>query len=112
MSRPWHLTRQAEASLADIARWTHATFGPGQAAVYEEELIARCIDIAEGKAISQECRQLIQPDLPENLRFTRSGQHFIVFVESPDSVIIVDFLHSRTDLPRRLAALSDSGTRR
>ena len=112
MSRPWHLTRQAEASLTDIARWTHETFGPRQAAVYEEELIARCIDIAEGTAISQECRQLIHPDLPEDLRFTRSGQHFIVFVEGPDSVIVVDFLHSRTDLPRRLAALSGSGTRR
>ena len=112
MSGPWHLTRQAEASLTDIACWTHETFGPGRAAVYEEELIARCVDIAEGTAISRECRQLIHPDLSENLRFTRSDQHFIVFVESPDSVIIVDFLHSRTDLPRRLAALPDPGTRR
>lgn len=112
MSRPWRLTRQAEASLTDIARWTRETFGPGQAAVYEAELIARCVDIAEGTAISRECRQLIHPALPEDLRFTRSGQHFIVFVESPDSVIIVDVLHSRTDLPRRLAALVGSETRR
>ena len=112
MSRPWRLTRQAEASVTDIARWTRETFGPRQAAVYEEDLIARCIDIAEGTAISQGCRQLIHAALPEDLRFTRSGQHFIVFVESPDSVIIVDFLHSRSDLPRRLAALADLKTRR
>jgi len=46
--------------------------------------------------------------LPEDLRFTRAGQHFIVFVEMPDQVIVVDVLHSRSDLPRRLAALGAS----
>jgi len=111
MSRPWRLTRQAEASLADIAHWTLETFGSRQAAAYEEDLIRRCRAIAEGTAISQGCRRLIDPALPEDLRFARSGQHFIVFVEAPDSVIVVDFLHARTDLPRRLAALAAHGTR-
>ena len=106
MSRPWRLTRQAEASLVDIACWTFETFGPRQARVYEEDLIRRCAEIAEGTAISQGCRQLVDPSLPEDLRFVRSGQHFIVFVESPDSLIIVDILHSRADLPRRLAELA------
>ena len=111
MSKPWRLTRQAEASLADIARWTLEIFGSRQAAAYEEDLVRRCRDIADGTAISQGCRQLIDPALPEDLRFTRSGRHFIVFVEGPDSVIVVDFLHSRSDLPRRLAALADRETR-
>ena len=66
MPRPWRLTRQAEASLTDIARWTHETFGPAQAAACEEDLIARCVDIADGTAISQGCRQLIHLDLPED----------------------------------------------
>ena len=105
MSRPWRLTCQAEASLVDIARWTLDTFGPRQARVYEEDLIRRCAEIAEGTAISQGCRQLVDSSLPEDLRFVRSGQHFIVFVESPDSLVIVDILHSRSDLPRRLAEL-------
>ena len=107
MSRPWRLTRQAEASLVEIARWTLETFGPRQAAACEEDLIRRCADIAEGTAISQECRQLIDSALPEDLRFARSGQHFVVFVDRRDSVIIVDFLHSRSDLPRKPAALAD-----
>ena len=111
MPRPWRLTRQAEASLVDIALWTLETFGPRQAAAYEEDLIGRCIEIADGSAMSQGCRRLIDPELPEDLRFTRTGRHFIVFVEDADQVTIVDFLHARSDLPRRLAALADLGTR-
>lgn len=105
MPKPWRLTRAAEASLIDIARWTVETFGPRQADAYEEDLIATCRDIAAGTALSQDCRRLIDPDLAEDLRFARCGQHFIVFVENPDQVIIIDFLHSRSDLPGKLAAL-------
>ena len=112
MPRPWRLTRQAEAWLVNIALWTIETFGPRQAAAYEEDLIGRCIEIADGSAISQECRRLVDPELREDLRFTRAGGHFIVFVEDADQVTIVDFLHARSDLPRRLAALADLGTRR
>ena len=50
------------------------------------------------------------PLLPEDLRFTRSGQHFIVFIEDAAQVIIVDFLHSRSDLPGKIAALSSAKT--
>jgi toxin ParE1/3/4 len=110
MTRPWRLTRQAEASLLEIAIWTLETFGPRQAAAYEEDLIAKCRDIAFGTAVTQGCRQLIDPDLAEDLRFTRSGQHFIVFIEDAEQVIIVDFLHSRSDLPGKLASLLTRGT--
>jgi toxin ParE1/3/4 len=105
MPKPWRLTRGAEASLVDIARWTIKTFGQRQAAAYEEDLIAVCRDIAAGTALSQDCRRIIDPDLPEDLRFARAGQHFVVFIENAEQVIIIDFLHSRSDLPRRLANL-------
>ena len=105
MPKPWRLTRTAEASLIDIAHWTVETFGPRQAAAYEEDLIAVCRDIAAGTALSQDCRRLIDPNLPEELRFARAGQHFVIFIEDAAQVIIVDFLHGRADLPRRLANL-------
>jgi plasmid stabilization system protein ParE len=105
MPKPWRLTRAAEASLSDIAHWTYETFGPRQAEAYEEGLIATCRDIAAGTALSQDCRRLIDPELAEDLRFVRNGQHFIVFVEDTDQVIIIDFLHSRSDLPGKLATL-------
>lgn len=107
MPKPWRLTRQAEASLVEIARWTHETFGHRQAAAYEEDLIARCAAIAAGTAMSQECRLLIDQNLPGDLRFARAGQHFVIFVDDAEQVIIIDFLHGRTDLPRRLAALAE-----
>lgn len=105
MARPWRLTRRAEAALAEIADWTLETFGPRQADAYEDDLIACCRDIAPGTAHTQDCRRLIDPDLPEDLRCARAGQHFIVFVDTPAQVIIIDFLHNRIDLPRRLKAL-------
>jgi toxin ParE1/3/4 len=105
MSKSWRLTRAAEASLIEIASWTIETFGARQAAAYEEDLIAACRDIAAGTAMSQDCRRLIDPGLPEDLRFVRAGQHFVVFIEDSRQVIIIDFLHSRSDLPRRLANL-------
>ena len=108
--RPWRLTRQAEASLVEIALWTLETFGPRQAEAYEDDLIARCNEIAKGTAPSQDCRRLIAPDLSEDLRFTRSGQHFIVFIEDAAQILIVDFLHSCSNLPDKIAALSSAKT--
>jgi len=107
MPKPWRLTRQAEASLIEIALWTIETFGPRQAQAYEEDLITRCSGIASGSVTSQSCRAIIGPDLKEDLRFARSGQHFIVFVEDDTSVIIVDFLHSRCNLPAKLASIAN-----
>ena len=106
MPKPWRLTRQAEASLLDIALWTIETFGPRQAQAYEEDLIARCSGVASSTVASQSCRAIIDPDLKEDLRVARSGQHFIVFVEDEASVVIVDFLHSRCNLPAKLASLA------
>ena len=58
-----------------------------------------------GNVTSQNCRAIIDPDLAEDLRFTLSGQHFIVFIEDSDSIIIVEFLHSQSNLPAKLASL-------
>lgn len=106
MPKLWRLTRAAERSLIDIAIWTVETFGPRQAASYEDDLTSVCRNIAAGTAQSQDCRRIIDPNLPEDLRFVRAGQHFVVFFENAEQVIIIDFLHSRSDLPRHLANLS------
>ena len=66
-----------------------------------------CREIAAGTAMSQDCRRIIAPDLPDDLRFARADQHFVIFVEDAEQVIIIDFLHGRSDLPRRLTALTD-----
>lgn len=105
MSKTWRLTRTAEASLTGIADWTFSVFGPRQAAAYESDLISHCTQIAAGKAVSRDCRQLVDAALAENLRYVRAGQHFVIFIEDAEQVVIVDFLHARSDLPGKLACL-------
>ncbi len=104
MTRALRLTRRAEASLVDIAKWTIDTFGPAQADLYEAELLTRCQAILTGQAHSRSCTTLA-PEA-EDLRFTRAGEHFLVFLDRPEAVIIIDILHARCDLPRHVAALT------
>lgn len=104
MSRPFRLTRRAEGSLVEIARWTIESFGPRQAGIYEAEILSRCDAIVNGQAQSRSCSILV--DGAEDLRYLRAGEHFLVFLDWPDEVIIVDILHSRSDLPRHIAALT------
>jgi len=103
MSRTFRLTRRAEASLTKIARWTIENFGLRQAELYEAELLNRCKEILNGQAHIRSCAILV--DDADDLRFVRAGEHFLVFLDQPDEVVIVDILHSRSDLPRHLAAL-------
>jgi plasmid stabilization system protein ParE len=107
--KPWRLTRAAGATLVDIALWTYQTFGLRQAEAYEVDLIDRCDAIARDEAPWQSCAKVIDPRLPEDLRFTRCGEHLIVFLDEPDRVIIVEFLHGRRDLPARLTDLLRRG---
>ncbi len=103
MTRSFRLTRRAEDSLVDIARWTIQQFGARQADIYETELVARCEAIVRGDAVSQSCSVLIDDEA--DLSYARAGEHFVVFLERSTEVLIVDFLHSRSDLPRHIAAL-------
>ncbi len=104
MTRRFRLTRRAEASLVEIARWTIDKFGPHQADLYEQELIARCQAITEGRAVSSSCSILVEEAV--DLRYVRAGEHFLVYLDHSDTVIIVDILHSRCDLPRHVSALN------
>lgn len=104
MSRRLRLTRRAENSLTEIARWTVETFGARQADLYEIELLSRCEAILSGSAHSRSCAALV--DDAADLRYVRAGEHFLVFLDGPEEVIIVEILHSRSDLPRHIAALS------
>lgn len=99
MTRSFRLTRRAEDSLAGAIQ----QFGAHQADIYETELVARCEAIARGNAVSQSCSVLVDDEA--NLRYARAGEHFVVFLERFSEVLIVDFLHSRSDLPRSIAAL-------
>ena len=104
MSRSFRLTRRAEESLVGIARWTIDRFGSHQAEIYERELIDRCKAIANGDVFSRSCSILV-PDA-DDLKFARAGEHFVVFLDQPEEVIVIEILHSRSDLPRQVSALA------
>ena len=38
-------------------------------------------------------------------RFIRAGRHFVVYLEIGAEIVVVDVIHGRADLPRRLKAL-------
>ncbi|MDG1417680.1 MAG: type II toxin-antitoxin system RelE/ParE family toxin [Maricaulis sp.] len=105
MSRPWRLTRHAAAALTDIANWTYQAFGAAQAESYQNGLITCCRQIASGNMRSRSCARLIAHDCTDNLRYARSGQHYVVFLDAPERVVIVDVLHVRSNLPGKLAQL-------
>lgn len=107
MNRTFRLTRQAEDSLVGIAVWTLQNFGLRQADIYEAEVIARCEAIAKREVTSRSCSALVSG--AEGLQFARAGEHFLVFLENNEEVVIVDVLHSRSDLPRHVSALSTLG---
>lgn len=112
MTRPWRLTRQAETSLIGIARWTFDNFGPRQADIYENELLARCEAIADGTAFRQSCSVFFPGNADTELWFARAGGHFIIYVEDAEAVTIIDFLHSRSHLPQKVADLAATQERR
>ncbi|UOA33888.1 hypothetical protein DSM110093_03723 (plasmid) [Sulfitobacter sp. DSM 110093] len=102
MSQAFRLTRRAEASLTELAIWTVETFGLRQAELYEVELLNRCERILNDQAHSRSCVALVGDG--EDLRFMRAGEYFLVFLDRSEEVIIVDILHSRSDLPRHVAS--------
>lgn len=97
------LRARLQAGLEE-AQCGHLAEGSGEEACAPR---LRCRAIAGGTAISQDCCRIIGAGLPEALRFAHAGQHFVIFIEDEDQVIIIDFLHARYDLPGRLAGLPD-----
>lgn len=106
MTKPWRVTQQAEQSLLDIAVWTVETFGPLQADAYEQDILTKMDDIAAGVAHTQSCRVLIDTNLAEDIRFTRIGGHYLIYIEQQESFVLLDLLHQRVDLTRHLARVS------
>ena len=96
--KTWFLSEQAEVSFASIGEWTAEHFGDRQSQSYRDLLIARCAAVANGLAHSQHCREVFAQDMPEDLKLTRAGQHYVVFVETEREIAVVDFVHQRMDL--------------
>ena len=106
MSKTWRLTAQAEQSLIEIAQWTFQTFGPRQADAYEQDILDKLDAIAAGIAHNQSCHSLLDEPSERDVRYTRVGSHYLIFAEYDEHFVLLDVLHQRVDLPRRLAHIA------
>ena len=91
--------------MVDIGAWTEDKFGARQSDKYLNQMIADCHAICTGRASAQPCLGVFGDDLPDDIRFGRSGRHFIIFVETAAEIVIVDFLHQSSDIGGKLGNL-------
>jgi toxin ParE1/3/4 len=93
---------RSEIALEDIGEWSTENFGLVRAQRYSGDLLAVCRRIALEEAHWQSCREVFAPHLRSELRFARSGRHFIIFIETATEFVIIDFIHQSADLGGRL----------
>lgn len=105
--KPWRLTRCAEHSLVEIFAWTIKQFGERQAIAYRDALIERVAAIAAGQAPHcQPCSKLMRGIAGvDGLVYCREGGHYIVMRDEEDELIVLEFFHQASDLPRHLQSL-------
>lgn len=89
---------RAEVRLEQIVDWTLQGFGLGQSEAYLARLQGQCQKITSDLAHHQSCKDVFATDLREDLRFSRIGQYYVVFVETDLAVLVVDLVHQRMDL--------------
>jgi toxin ParE1/3/4 len=106
MSKTWRLTPQAEQSMFEIAQWTFQTFGPRQADAYEQDILDRLDTIVVGIAHNRSCQSLLDKKTERDVRYTHVGSHYLIYAEYDEHFVLLDVLHQRVDLPRRLAHIA------
>ena len=105
MSRKFELTEFAKSNLIDIVVWTIERFGAQQAERYELLLINTCEGIADQSVQVRDCSYLTGDVQPSGIMFARAGRHFVLFQETEDRIVVLDFLHSASELVSQVKAL-------
>ena len=108
--RTYRLSLQAEQTLEDIIGWTIDQFGIEQAIKYKELLENRLSSLASGKAPhGKPCNLLVSGLLDMNdLEYYRQGRHYIIYRNTDDELLVVDFVHGSRNLEAILQDLSKS----
>lgn len=106
--RTYRLSLQAEQALEDIIGWTIDQFGIEQAIKYKELLENRLSSLASGKAPhGKPCNLLVSGLLDINdLEYYRQGRHYIIYRNTDDALLVVDFVHGSRNLEAIIQDLS------
>jgi toxin ParE1/3/4 len=105
VTRVLELSPRAEASLDEIGAYSAREFGTARGRRYVLELLAGCRGILKGTVRHWACRGRFAVDMREDLRFARCGRHYIIFILTPQAVLVADFLHQSSDIAARLEKL-------
>lgn len=106
--RTYRLSLQAEQALEDIIGWTIDQFGIEQAIKYKELLENRLSSLASGKAPhGKPCNLLVSGLLDiSDLEYYRQGRHYIIYRNTDDALLVVDFVHGSRNLEAIIQDLS------
>lgn len=109
--KPVRLTREAEARLREIARWTAETFGAAQARAYQEQLSQRIDALAAGRPPHPKPCEILMPGRPDaaGLAYCKAGRHFLILRDRPDLIEVLDFVHEKRNLPALIARIAKRG---
>ncbi|MEX2617093.1 MAG: type II toxin-antitoxin system RelE/ParE family toxin [Alphaproteobacteria bacterium] len=104
------VTRRAQAQLADIFLYSIEHWGDSIAERYRDSLIARLHALAAGEPpAGRSCGLLISPGRSDiGLKYFREGGHFIVYRETADTLIVLDFIHQSRKLDDIIDRLTNS----
>ena len=98
--RGYRLSRQAEQTLQDVIGWTIDRFGVEQAVRYKDQLIGRLSRLAAGEVPhGRPCNKLIScgRDVVD-LEYCREGNHYIIYLNTPEEILVLDFVHGSRNL--------------
>lgn len=106
--RSYKLSLQAEQALEDILIWTIENFGVDQAGKYKDQLIARLASLAVGEMpYGHSCNKLLGGKREvSDLEYYREGRHYIIYRNTPESLLVLDFVHGTRDLQAIVEGLS------
>ena len=98
--KTYTLTHQAEVRVREIFRTTRERWGQAQATKYKANLLSRLDHLCSGAPPhGRPCDALVPHTIEAaNLFYYLEGRHYIIFVDLPDKLEVIDFVYSGRDL--------------
>ncbi len=106
--KEYRLSPQAEQRLEEILGWTIDHFGIEQAAKYKDQLITRIASLAAGEMPhGQPCSKLLAGKREVfDLEYYREGRHYIIYRNTDERLLVLDFIHGSRNLKAVVEQLS------
>ena len=97
-------------SFDGILEYTADTFGEAQAVTCSDQLVARIEALASAGPRARPCTFLMRGNADAaGLSYYREASHFLILLETADTLTVVEILHGRMDLDRHLRRLHGEG---